>query len=101
AAALLALTLPINLWFVRQRSGYVANLWQVLLGRRTWVSYHRQPARTTKLPPLRRGVLDPVRALGLPADALVVDRLNLMYAKDYRVWDDLRYIRRGFALMGS
>ncbi|MBL8010026.1 MAG: glycosyltransferase [Flavobacteriales bacterium] len=100
-SVVLMLTLPVNLWFVRQRRGYVANLWQVLLGRRTWVGYHRHPARAAKLPHLQRGVLDPVRALGVPADALIVDRLNLMYAKDYRVWDDLRYIRRGFALMGS
>jgi len=98
---LLALTLPANIWAVQDRTGYLRNLRDVLLGRRTWVGYHRQGPRSGRLPALRRGVLDPLRALGLEPRQALVERMDLMYAKDYRVRDDLHYIRRGFALMGS
>ncbi|MBV6405139.1 MAG: hypothetical protein GFGODING_01905 [Flavobacteriales bacterium] len=100
-AALLAATLPLNLWLIDRPWGLVRNIRDVVLGRRTWVGYNRSTARTGRLPALRRGVLDPVAALGLAPEALVVDRLNLMYAKNYRAWDDLAYIRRGFARLGS
>jgi O-antigen biosynthesis protein len=97
---LLLITLPIGIWFVTGKGGFVRNIFGVLLGKRTWVGYHPQTG-ATKLPKLLRGVIDPVAARHLNPDPLVVQRVNLTYAKDYRPWQDVKMVWRGFAMLGG
>jgi len=101
SSVVLLITLPVNIWFVERRGPYVRNLFDVLLGRRTWVAFHHDGARSMKLPALLPGVLDPVTARGLRPDPVVVERINLTYAKDYRALEDLGLIGRGLSLLGS
>ncbi|HEX2616321.1 MAG TPA: hypothetical protein VHL57_02200, partial [Flavobacteriales bacterium] len=100
-AIVLLLTLPLNIWWVRDKGGYVKNLFRVLTGRRSWVGYSSQLDKSLRLPRIRPGVLDPVHADALRPVPLTVYRVNLTYAKDYHVWQDLRLVWRGFAGLGS
>jgi hypothetical protein len=54
-----------------------------------------------RLPVIKRGAIDPIVAQRLDPVPLVIDRVNITYAKDYRAWDDLRHIWRGFARLGG
>ncbi|MFT3885175.1 MAG: glycosyltransferase [Flavobacteriales bacterium] len=100
-ALALLLTLPVNIWFVADKAGYFRNLFRVLGGRRSWVGYSSLVDKRLRLPRIRPGVLDPVRAEGLAPTPLTVQRANLTYAKDYHVWQDLRLVWRGFAGLGA
>lgn len=92
-------TLPIGIWFVDDRGGFLRNLFQVIKGERSWVGYF--PDRATRLPRLAPGVLDPVRADHLQPLPLTVQRMNLEYAKDYRVLRDLGRVLRNFRRLGG
>ena len=95
---LLLLLLPVSIWFVKEKTGFVRNCFGVLFGRRTWVGYH--PMGAGKLPKLLQGVIDPVVARHLRPDALTVQRVNITYAKDYRPWQDVKLVWKGFDLLG-
>lgn len=92
---------PVLIWAMRDRAGFLRNIGHVLLGRASWVGYFPQADKGVRLPRLRPGVLDPVRADGLAPTPSTVHRMNLTYAKDYRVGWDLRLIRKAFGQLGG
>ena len=98
---LLLLLLPLVIWFVRGKVGFVGNLFRVLKGASSWVGYFPRTEKGARLPRIRPGILDPVRGDHLEPAPLTVHRVNLTYAKDYRVGWDLRLIWRGFAGLGG
>lgn len=100
-ALLLLLSLPVTVWFVQQWKGYLSNLWRVLSGRLSWVSY-QNAEQAYHLPSLKKGVLSP--ADELPEnhlDQATVDRLNFLYARDYTPEKDFRILLRNFARLGK
>ena len=53
------------------------------------------------LPPLKPGVLTPIDATRrISNDANTVSRLDLLYAKDYSVWQDFDIVLRNIKLLG-
>ena len=100
-SALLLLCLPLTIWFVRDKTGFVSNIFRVLKGSTSWVGYFPKTEKGARLPKIRPGILDPVRADHLEPVPLTVHRVNLTYAKDYRVGWDLRLIWQGFAGLGG
>jgi hypothetical protein len=94
------ITLPLGIWFVVDRPGFLANLAQVLRGQRSWVGYAPMKDPNLRLPRIRPGVLDPVTILGLKPSSITVRRVNLNYAKDYRVLEDLRWVLGCFSGLG-
>jgi len=95
------ITLPIGLLIVHERAGFVRNIFRVLNGDQTWVGYLEPGKRPLRLPRLRTCVLDIVHADGMRPVPLVVRRMNLEYAKDYRAWRDLRCVVRNFPALGG
>lgn len=94
------ITLPVGIWFVEAKVGFIQNLFLVLRGKRTWVGY---VARSTdrRIPRIRPGVLDPARADHRAGAPLTLRRMDLEYAKDYRVWKDLRRVVANFRSLGA
>ena len=100
-SVLLLVLLPLSLCFVRDKGGFVGNIFRVIKGSASWVGYFPKAEKGARLPKIRPGILDPVRADDLDPVPLTVHRVNLTYAKDYRVGWDLRLIWRGFAGLGG
>ncbi len=94
------ITLPLGIWFVADRSGFLGNLVLVLRGQRSWVGYAPMSDPSLRLPRIRPGVLDPITVLGLKPSPITVRRVNLNYAKDYRVLEDLRWVIGCFSGLG-
>lgn len=89
-ALLLLAFAPLLLWFQSQPMRYLRNVFQVLLGFKTWVSYH-PGGMEEALPKLKPGVLYPgPLALGAKWDSAALAQLNRLYAKDYCPQSDLR-----------
>lgn len=95
----LLVTLPVSIWFVRDKRGLLWNVRDVLLRRRTWVGYTPGGTGRWQLPDLPDGVLNPL--VLVDGGDLPVDRLNLSYARDYGVERDLSYLWRGRAHLGD
>ena len=99
-ALLVLLSFPLLFWLHRRPTNAPRNAWRVLGGRATWVGYATPPPQPA-LPELRPGIFGPQHALALPVtDAATLARLDLLYAKDYRVGQDLELLRRNWRSLG-
>ncbi len=95
AVALLVLLFsPLLFWLQRCKRTYFVHCLQVLLGRKSWVGY---AGNEPELPQLRVGVLTPLNLLpGRDKVQLTLNahRLNVRYAKNYRLTTDLSILLR-------
>lgn len=92
-------TLPVGILFVRNKAGFPRNLYLVLTGKRTWVGY-TSPHVDTRIPRIKPGVLDLCDGAAMRMDSRTVQRMDLEYAKDYRVWKDLERVAMDFSQLG-
>lgn len=93
-ALLLLVLLPLELFFVKNFIGLIANIFSVLFGYRSWVGTPSGPKS------MKPGVLRPTDAFRQSVDVETTERLNLLYTKDYRTWNDLNIILKGFRNLG-
>lgn len=95
--------LPISLLMVRNKGGFISNWVGVLSSKKTWVGYAKVTDQTHAywLPPLAKGILSPQNEFNQQVDDRTTNRLNLLYAKDYSVYKDLKLILRNLRLLGQ
>ena len=100
--ALLLLSFPLQLLIVKRPLGLLRHLVQVLLGKLSWVGYAVSPLSQYGLPTISSGVLNPTHRIpDSILDQATIDRLNLLYAKDYQVWLDVEIIWRAWRFLGD
>lgn len=97
-ALLLFITFPFWFLFVKGKLKSVGHTVQVLLGLRTWVGYlGSENNQIPDLPYLKKGILNPgshIAPVNLTPDR--TKEINVVYAKDYRVFNDMLIITRNF-----
>ena len=109
--SLMLLLLAVPFFFlVKNGSGFLRNLWLVLIGKKSWVGYtsrqsavgsRQSGAANSTLPKIKPGVLSPADAFtGRQLDEATAQRLDFFYAKDYEVWRDLAVVRKGRQELG-
>ncbi|MEZ4930222.1 MAG: hypothetical protein R2777_09500 [Chitinophagales bacterium] len=96
----LLLLFPIAVFFVKEKAGFFKNIFSVLIGEKTWVGYTPNNSDTYKLPKLKAGVVSPFIVFD-NKKAINSHKINLLYAKNYSVFDDLRIVFKGFAFLGQ
>jgi len=81
----------------------LGRLFRVLIGQRTLVAYYLySDFDSSSLPALRKGILSP-RA-GMNSEDVTreeADRINMMYAKDYKLLNDFVIFWKGFRRLGE
>jgi len=97
---LMILFLPILLIIIPNKTGLISNIIEVLIGKKSWVGY-KKTATKQKLPKIKEGVLSPADALTNSVDELTILRLNQLYAKDYKVNNDLQIILKCWKQLGK
>ncbi|MBC7382215.1 MAG: glycosyltransferase [Bacteroidia bacterium] len=102
AAGFLMLTFsPLLILFVRQRINFFHNIFQVISGQKTWVSY-AMADNIKLLPSLKAGVVSPLDAeSGRIYNPVTIQKLNFLYAKDYSVEKDLLIVMRAIRSCGN
>jgi lipopolysaccharide/colanic/teichoic acid biosynthesis glycosyltransferase len=94
---------PVALFFVRNPLGLLRNLFSVLFASRSLVGYTLvSDTPDHRLPKIRKGILSPVNVIkekDIPCETSV--RLNIMYARDYKLTNDLIIIYKGFRELGA
>ncbi len=98
---ILLIGIPLVMFTVKNRIGFLRNLFKVILGSWSWVGYKKSESGF-RLPPLHPGVLNPSSSMGneilSPEN---VDRLNMIYAKDYRLKNDMVILWRAWRYLGD
>ena len=99
SALFLVILIPVDVWLVDNKGGFVRNLFAVLSGRKSWVGVHSN-AFASGTPIV--GVLYPADAY--PNNAFsdkMVSRLEDIYIRNYLVHNDLTIVAKGFAKLGN
>jgi GT2 family glycosyltransferase len=98
----LMLSLPINVFFVEEKTKYCFNILKVLLGKVSWVGYSESDSssREIKLPKIKKGILNPA-FLHKNKEGLTLEKLDLLYAKNYTVEIDVTVVLKGFNFLGN
>ncbi len=92
----LLLTLPFWILFFKQKSQVLRSIFEVLMNKKSWVSYIPTEEPMTTLPKIKEGVFSPLDALRVnKVNAPTIQRLNFLYAKDYTVQHDLDIFWKG------
>ncbi|MBK7566285.1 MAG: glycosyltransferase [Bacteroidetes bacterium] len=102
---------PILVFFVKNKVGFFRNIFLVIKGKNSWVGYYRKSgaadssevnANTSALPAIKPGVLHPLPNFDTDREnELMIARINFIYAKDYRVSDDLEIIISALPKLGD
>ena len=96
---------PILIWIQKSKISFLKNLFLVLIGKKTWVSYKKIEHSKMKLPRLNPGVLSPMDNLflekGEPYHDDLVDRQNYLYAKNYSFLTDMQIIFNSINRLGG
>ncbi len=93
---IILIILPVAVFLVRNPINLIKNIFMVLLRKKTWVGYYNI-AETHKLPDIKKGILNPTDSFKDKAFTKdTIDRLNTLYARDYKVFNDIKIIWRGF-----
>ena len=97
---MLLLLSPLAVFYVKRPLGYLNNIFSVLFGFKTWVGYNVD-LPDDKLPKLPEAVLNPADSFknkNFSPDILI--KINTLYAKDYKVTNDLNIILKSFRSLG-
>lgn len=99
-SVLFIVSTPVLILFQKNKTGFIKNVFAVLIGSRSWVGYGKDAHE--HLPKIRPSVLSPADAIkNILLNDETKDRLNLNYSKDYKIENDLNIVRKCLSLLGS
>jgi GT2 family glycosyltransferase len=95
--------LPILVFIVKSPWIMIKNLLAILFGIKSFVSYcYSNDVDTSLLPKLKKGVFTPADVLAkTEISNPIIERLNILYAKDYRIVQDINIISKSWKNLGS
>lgn len=97
----LLVSYPLTLFFTGNPINYLLNIFEVLLGYKSITGYHPMDHHDHKLPDIRKGIIYPTDALDQQkTDSQAIARLNMLYARDYRISNEFRLLYKGFRHLG-
>lgn len=93
---------PVIFLFVKNPLGLLRNIFLVLINLRSWVGYSElSESEAQRLPEIKKGILNPFDAFhDKPVPGEAIARLNLLYARDYKITNDVNIILKGFRDLG-
>ena len=100
---LLLILLPFSVFYVKRPFGYLQNILQVIIKRKSWVGLASiEDSDSEYLSDMVSGVLTPVPVSKQKSISdETIRRLNLLYAKDYKLSNDIQIIIRDFKYLGN
>ena len=84
------ISLPLIIWFYTHKLKFIGNMWQVLIGKKSFIGYHvmnHSKTQDSLLPNLKKGILTPLSGIEI-SNKEVVDQINIIYAKEYSIFND-------------
>jgi GT2 family glycosyltransferase len=93
---------PFLLFWVHNKGKYYINCFKVFLGFNTWVGFTESTINGNgKLPNIKKGILSPIDGLKKKEVSNdLIEKINLLYSKDYKIENDISIIFKGFKHLG-
>ncbi len=92
---------PVLFLFQKRPIGFLINIIYVLFASKSWVGYNYNLQYTTKLPDIKKGVLNTCDLINLSKlNTDTVNRLNLLYSRDYKIKTDLLIVIKNLRELG-
>lgn len=90
------------LFVVKNKTGFLRNIFAVLTGINSWVGYLNSiGGEHPGLPRIKPGILTPADAKGISVETgSQAEQVNLLYAKDYRIRNDIKIMISNLPLLG-
>ena len=108
ASLVLLLFSPLLIFIIKKPFQFILNCVRVLFGIKSWVGYKIIPIMEDPIPVLKtlpiikKGVVNPVDVqTKILAETESTKRINLLYSKDYSVWNDVSILMKGLRKLGS
>jgi len=103
SSIILILGAPFLVFYFKKPKKYIKNCFRVFSGLFTWVGYSMpEDVNIHELPTIRNGVLTPAdNMLKNKLSTADIERINLLYAKEYRVYNDFSILFKSFKKIGS
>jgi GT2 family glycosyltransferase len=99
---LLFLSFPITFWIMKEKLGFLQNILKVFSGKKTWVGYIPNKTKSNyTLPNIPPSVVHPSIKINIEKDTIIIDKLNLIYAKDYSIEEDILLLLSNFRALGK
>jgi GT2 family glycosyltransferase len=98
AVCLLVLS-PLIVWAVSFKSGFFRSIFEVFSGKKSWVGYCS--GTQNHLPVIKKGILSPASLFPDTIPEKKEDELNIVYAKDYRLMNDLEIVLKAWKNIGK
>ncbi len=95
---LLIISLPISIIFVNNKSNLISNILKVLAGFKSWVGYKNKS--DLKLPKIKDGIVS-LADIYNGNDKEIIDKHNINYARNYKVYNDLLIVIKAFKHLGN
>ena len=90
----LIFTLPITIFYFKNKKSLVKNIFDCLIGRKTYVGYNFQNLNNSLLPKLKLSILHPVPDTSKTDE--LNEKINLIYARDYSIWKDIQILQKSW-----
>lgn len=101
-STLLILIIPLLMVFQRKPLSFLRNVFQVWIGKKSWVGYYLPENANTQLPKIKKSVLSPLDGMKSKTNnRKIIDDLNLLYARDYSIWKDLNIVFYAYRDLGK
>jgi GT2 family glycosyltransferase len=93
---------PLLFLFQKKKFIFFKNVFSILFGYETFVGYYiDNKVSTVNLPSIKKGILSPLDNFSkVSYNEKSIEKLNLMYAKDYRIWNDLLIVLKNLGSIG-
>jgi lipopolysaccharide/colanic/teichoic acid biosynthesis glycosyltransferase len=101
-AVMLTALFPVTFFFFKRPLNYLLNLLKVLFNVASFVGFDELDSdENLRLPKLKKGILHPSDGIsrGDLSDKNIA-RLNIIYAREYNVFNDIKIVVRGFGNLG-
>jgi hypothetical protein len=99
---ILLLFSAIHIWFINNKVGFIKNALLILFGQRSWVGYMRKGSNHTHLPKIKKGIIHALSHIPEePLDDVIIEKSNVLYAKNYQPQTDIQIIRQNWKRLGA
>lgn len=90
---------PIIIWGYKNKKQFLKNMFQLLTGKRTLIGYIPSN-NNSELPKIKQGII-PHTSIRKDDNKSNIDRLNLIYVRDYKIGWDIKALLRDWKLLDS
>lgn len=95
---------PVLIFYIQNPLNFFKNIFWVIIGENSWIGYapNENLNRKQKLPKIKKGIisqLETIKDRNISPEA--IERMNMLYAKDYKIYHDVKIMFNSFKYLGK